>query len=175
MALREIVTDFAELYDASAEEKSVCLDVVVIGEPAAIGDKELLASATANLVDNALKYAGDGANVRLKAIKEEASVAIVVEDNGPGIPREERQKVLTRFYRVDRSRSLPGNGLGPSIVKAICQLHGGTLALGDAMPGLTVRMSLPAGDTKTTPNVRVMKELAAPSNRAPVATSIRPT
>jgi signal transduction histidine kinase len=146
--LREIVTDVAELYDASAEEKSVCLDVVVVGEPVAIGDKELLASATANLVDNALKYAGDGANVRLKAAKEEASVAIVVEDNGPGIPREERQNVLTRVYRVDRSRSLPGNGLGLSIVKAICQLHGGTFALGDAMPGLTVRMSLPAGDTK---------------------------
>ena len=173
VALREIVTDVAELYDASAEEKGVHLHVVVTGEPAAIGDKELLASATANLVDNALKYAGDGAEVKLKAVKEEGSVAIIVQDNGPGIPQEERQKVLTRFYRVDRSRSLPGNGLGLSIVKAICQLHGGTLTLGDALPGLIARMNLPAADMKTLPNANLITvgKIDTPINTTPLGTT----
>ena len=61
---------------------------------------------------------------------------------GPGITLEERTKVVTRFYRLDRSRSLPGNGLGLAIVTAISHLHGGSLALEDAAPGLIPRIVL---------------------------------
>ncbi|MBV8586842.1 MAG: HAMP domain-containing protein [Verrucomicrobia bacterium] len=158
VSLREIVTDIADLYDATAEEKGSRLLVEIVGEPVAIGDKDLLASATANLVDNALKYAGDNAKVRVKALREEEHVSIVVQDDGPGIPVEEQAKVLTRFYRIDRSRSQPGNGLGLTIVKAICHLHGGTLSLKGGIPGLIVRIDLPRADISTLPNSNLLRQ-----------------
>jgi len=111
-----------------------------------LGDRNLLASATANLVDNALKYAGSGATVRIKTTNERDTVLIVVQDDGPGIPAAERSRVVDRFYRLDQSRSRPGNGLGLSIVSAIASLHWGTLCLEDAAPGLLARIVLPRAD-----------------------------
>jgi len=116
----------------------------VVGDPKTLGDKQLLATATANLVDNALKYAGKAATtVRVGAREDRETVAIVVQDQGPGIALDERAKVVTRFYRLDRSRSVPGNGLGLAIVSAISHLHGGSLSLDDAAPGLIARIELP--------------------------------
>jgi len=144
VTLKDIIKDVVELYDATAEASGVTLTVDVVGEPTALGDKDLLASATANLVDNALKYGGRAeTTVRVGAREDRASVSILVRDEGPGIPVEERAKVVTRFYRLDRSRSLPGNGLGLAIVTAISHLHGGTLSLEDAGPGLVARIVLP--------------------------------
>ena len=107
-----------------------------------LGDKNLLASAVVNLVDNALKYAGSGATVRVRASQERDTVSLVVQDDGPGIPPVERSRVVDRFYRLDQSRSLPGNGLGLSIVTAIASLHWGKLYLEDASPGLIARIIL---------------------------------
>jgi signal transduction histidine kinase len=158
IALNEIITGVVELYDAMAEERGIALTLDDIdGEPITLGDKNLLASATANLIDNALKYAGSNATVRVRATQERHAVSIVVRDDGPGIPREERAKVVTRFYRLDRSRSLPGNGLGLPIVAAISHLHSGTLSLEDASPGLIARIVLPRVDSTTLPNVNVLE------------------
>jgi signal transduction histidine kinase len=143
VALKEIVRDVVEFYDAAAEAKGICLTVGIEGEPTTLGDRDLLASATANLVDNALKYAGRDATVRVQAVQDRSTVSIVVQDNGPGIPAEEREKVMTRFYRGDRSRSLPGNGLGLPIVSSISHLHAGSFALEDASPGLRALIVLP--------------------------------
>ncbi len=143
VALREVITDVVELYDAAAEAKDISLAVEIDGEPMTLGDKDLLRSATANLIDNALKYAGSGAAVRVRAAQDQSTASIVVEDDGPGIPPEELAKVATRFYRLDRSRSLPGNGLGLPIVAAIGRLHGGTVSLESAHPGLIARIVLP--------------------------------
>jgi signal transduction histidine kinase len=144
VALKEIIHGVVELYDATAESKGIRLIAAVDGEPTTLGDKDLLASATANLVDNALKYAGDNATVQVRAIQERDTVSIVVQDDGPGIPSDERSRVITRFYRLDRSRSLPGNGLGLPIVTAISHLHAGTFSLADAGPGLIARIVLPS-------------------------------
>lgn len=144
IALKEIITDVVELYDATAEAKGIRLISAVEGEPTTLGDKDLLASATANLVDNALKYCGSNATVQVRAMQDRNTVSILVQDNGPGIPSNERSKVITRFYRLDRSRSFPGNGLGLPIVSAISHLHSGTLSLGDASPGLIARIVLPS-------------------------------
>ena len=144
VALKAIIGDVAELYDATAEAYGVTLVVDVLGDPTALGDKDLLASATANLVDNALKYGGsDATTVRVGVREDRETVSIVVQDEGPGIVPEERTKVVTRFYRLDRSRSFPGNGLGLAIVTAISHLHGGRLSLEDAAPGLIARIVLP--------------------------------
>jgi signal transduction histidine kinase len=134
--LAAVVSDVVELYDATAEAEGITLVSEIKGNPAALGDRNLLASAVANLVDNALKYAGSGASVRVRAIQDRDTVSIVVHDNGPGIPAAERSRVVDRFYRLDHSRSLPGNGLGLSIVTAIASLHWGKLYLDDANPGL---------------------------------------
>jgi signal transduction histidine kinase len=143
VALKEIVADVVEFYDAAAEAKGIRLTVGTEGEPSALGDKDLLASATANLVDNALKYAGSDSTIRVWAVQDRNTVSIVVQDNGPGIPADERDKVMARFYRRDQSRTLPGNGLGLPIVSSISHLHSGTFALEDASPGLRARIVLP--------------------------------
>jgi len=102
------------------------------------GDRELLFSALANLVDNALKYAGEGARVEITCAHEGAETVLSVADNGPGIAESERAHLGTHFYRLDRRRS--GYGLGMASVVAVMRLHGGRLEFADAAPGLRVKM-----------------------------------
>src|SRR6516165_6130781 len=146
VGLAAVISDVFELYDATAEAEGIALIDETEGDPVTLGDKNLLASATANLIDNALKYVGSGKTVRIRTTDERDTVSIVVQDDGPGIPAAERSRVVDRFYRLDQSRSLPGNGLGLSIVTAIASLHWGTLCLEDAAPGLLARIVLPRAD-----------------------------
>jgi signal transduction histidine kinase len=141
--LNSIVHDMAELYDAAAEQAGVRL--VTLGQEAvwAHGDHDLLANAVASLIDNALKYAGRGATVDLTAGSDAERVFVTVRDNGPGVADSELPHLTERFYRVDRSRSLPGNGLGLSIVAATATLHGGSFELTNARPGLRATLRLP--------------------------------
>jgi signal transduction histidine kinase len=139
--LRTVVTDLLELYDAAAEALGVTLIVDIEGEPSLPGDKDLLAGILANLIDNALKYAGSPAELTIRIRETAEAVSIIVQDNGPGIAAHERTKVVQRFYRLSSNR--PGSGLGLSIVSAFTQLHDGTLFIEDAQPGLKVRIELP--------------------------------
>lgn len=149
--LASVISGAVELYDAAAEAEGITLLSNVFGQPITLGDRHLLTNAVMNLIDNALKYAGGGATVRVHATEETDTVSIVAEDDGPGIPAAERSRVIDRFYRVDRSRSLPGNGLGLSIVTAIASLHQGQLYLSDAAPGLVARIVLPRCDSVDLP------------------------
>jgi signal transduction histidine kinase len=144
--LASVVSDVVEFYDATAETDGITLANESEDDPVTLGDENLLASAAANLIDNALKYAGAGAAVRIRTAEERDTVSIIVQDDGPGIPATERPRVVDRFYRLDQSRNLPGNGLGLSIVKAIASLHSGELHLEDAGPGLIARIILPRPD-----------------------------
>ena len=150
--LGSVISDVVELYDATAEAEGITLVTEIEGQPVTLGDKDLLTSAVVNLIDNALKYAGSGAMVRVRATQERDTVSMVVQDDGPGIPPAERSRVVERFYRLDRSRSLPGNGLGLSIVTAITLLHWGQLHLEDAAPGLSVRVVLPRAEAAVSAN-----------------------
>ena len=141
VVLRTVVTDLLELYDAAAEALGISFVVDIEGEPTTAGDKDLLAGILANLIDNALKYAGTPAEVRLQIRETADSVTIVVQDNGPGIAVSEQTKVLQRFYRLNSNR--PGSGLGLSIVSAFTHLHDGEVFLEEAKPGLRVRIVLP--------------------------------
>jgi signal transduction histidine kinase len=143
--LNGIAKDMVELYDATAEQRRVSLKPGGGAAVLAAVDRNLVASAVASLIDNAIKYAGPGATVEVGVYAQPQSVAIEVRDNGPGIPEAERPRVTERFYRLDHSRNLPGNGLGLSIVSAIATLHGGALQLEDAAPGLLARIVLPVG------------------------------
>ncbi len=142
--LSRIAVDMAELYDASAEAAGMS---IVVDQPRAVivhGDRNLLGNALASLLDNAIKYAGPGGQIHLSAHAGIDFVSLDVRDSGPGIPADELAQVTTRFYRVDRSRHLPGNGLGLSIVTAIAAMHGGRLELQNTGSGLLARIRLPA-------------------------------
>ena len=143
VSLAVVVNDVVELYDATAEAEGITLVSEIEGQPVTLGDKNLITSALVNLTDNALKYAGSGATVRVRATQDRDAVSMIVQDDGPGIPPAERSRVIERFYRLDQSRSLPGNGLGLSIVAATASLHWGKLELEDAAPGLIARIVLP--------------------------------
>lgn len=145
--LSRVVRDMVELYDAAAEEADITLYVPSEEPVWAKGDHDLLASAVASLLDNAIKYAGAGSQVKLSTETGEDSVSIIVQDNGPGVPEEELQKLPDRFYRMDRARHQPGNGLGLSIVTAIASLHSGRLVLENSHPGLRASILLAAADS----------------------------
>ena len=113
------------------------------------GDRELLAQMASNLIENALRHTSPGATLRLSLTRESGEAVARFTDDGPGIPAEERDKALRRFYRLERSRTTAGSGLGLALVAAVVELHGGKLALRDASPGadrpgLLVEVRLPA-------------------------------
>jgi signal transduction histidine kinase len=139
--LSRIANDMVELYDATAEQNGTLLSVLPGPAVHAHGDRNLLGSAVANLIDNAIKHAGRGARVDISTCMIEGAAAIEVRDNGPGIPPGELHRVTERFYRLDRSRGMPGNGLGLATVAAIAHFHGGALRLTDER-GLVARIVL---------------------------------
>lgn len=141
--LGRVVADIGEMYEASAEDEDILLSVDAPESLYVDGDRNLLASAIASLLENAIKYAGPGSTIRVRAGLHYGMASIAVIDNGPGIPAAELDKVTQRFYRLDKSRHLPGNGLGLSIVAATATAHGGRLALEDGAPGLVARIVLP--------------------------------
>lgn len=142
--LGRIVRDAAELYVAAAEERNVKLTCDCRAEVEVFGDRELLAQALTNLIDNAVKYTPAGGSVTLTLERTADTAVLRVADTGPGIPAADRERVLQRFTRLDQARSLPGNGLGLALVKAVTQQHHGRLTLGDNAPGLVVTLELPA-------------------------------
>jgi signal transduction histidine kinase len=132
--LARLLADVADLYQPLAEAGGVGFELQ--GGPGTIveADAKLLFEAVSNLVDNAIKFAGDGGHVVLRLERDPPRV--IVEDDGPGIAEAEKTAVLQRFYRSGRDRMVPGSGLGLSIAVAIVRLHRFELALGDARPGL---------------------------------------
>jgi len=150
VSIVQVVTNLLELYDAAAEELGIVITTDIKDDPYIAGDKDLLAGIIANLIDNALKYAGSPAEIRIAASQHGDFVTLIVQDNGPGIPETERQKVVQKFYRVNRETR--GSGLGLSIVAAFTQLHGGSMDIEDAAPGFRVRITLPVSGLPTLPN-----------------------
>ena len=92
-------------------------------------DPSLLFEAVGNLVDNAIKFAPGGGSVTVRTFAASRRIGVEVSDTGPGIPCDEREAVLRRFYRSDKIRNTPGVGLGLNLVAAIVKLHGFRLAI----------------------------------------------
>lgn len=142
----ELIADVAELYEPMAEEEGGTLTASAAPGLHVLGDRQLLAQALTNLLDNALKYGardGQTPGIGLSGTLEGDKVVITVADHGPGIPEEDRARVTERFVRLDQSRSKPGNGLGLSLVSGVTKLHKGTLVLEDNAPGLSASLVLP--------------------------------
>lgn len=143
-----LVAEIADLYEPVAEEAGLAFRLALDATPAPMRlHRELLSQAIANLLDNAIKHAGTGAEVTLRltvGVGSGASeVAIAVEDRGPGIVETDRAQAVKRFGRLDAARSTPGAGLGMALVEAVARLHGGRFELADNAPGLIARIILP--------------------------------
>jgi len=145
--LSRLVEDVSELYIPAAEEHGYALSVEVEGGPRVYANRQLLGQATANLIDNAIKYSrgvGCGSAITVRAgPAPDGGAIITVADRGPGIPPADRERVLRRFVRLEESRTKPGTGLGLSLVAAVARLHGGDVRLEDNEPGLRVVLHLP--------------------------------
>jgi signal transduction histidine kinase len=142
--LSEIVRDVADLYQATAEDSLIKFSVRRDEHAMVFGDRELLAQALTNLLDNAVKYTPAGGHIELELKHKDDRIVVVVADSGPGVPTKERERILNRFARLDEARSKPGNGLGLALVRAVADQHDARLLLTDNAPGLRISMSLPA-------------------------------
>ncbi|MGI9482370.1 MAG: ATP-binding protein [Hyphomicrobiales bacterium] len=146
----EIVDELAELYEPLAEDAGGKLSVQATPGLTVSGDRQLLAQAVSNLIDNALKYAKpeEGSDTQLsidlRATAAGEHAVISVSDNGPGISADDHERVAERFVRLDESRSEPGSGLGLSLVKGVAALHEGELKFSGGEGGFTAELILPA-------------------------------
>lgn len=133
--LGEIVADMAELFAPLAEDKALTL---VADAPSlrASAHRALVAQAVGNLLDNAIKFTPEGGRISVTLRPVAGGGDIIVEDNGPGIPEDQRAAAVQRFQRLARDSTASGSGLGLSIVAATAHLHAGRLRLEDATPGL---------------------------------------
>ncbi|MEP4031395.1 HAMP domain-containing sensor histidine kinase [Roseibium polysiphoniae] len=153
--LKAVIDEMAELYAPVVEDEDGRLEVAVEEPATVMGSRDLIAQCVVNLVENVLKYGSPeegGPVILIKAVPEAGRMVLTVSDTGPGISGPDRDRVTGRFVRLDESRTKPGYGLGLSLVRAIARLHGGTLRLQDAAPGLKVSIDLALADEKKTPN-----------------------
>ncbi|WPZ21327.1 HAMP domain-containing sensor histidine kinase [Sulfitobacter faviae] len=156
LQLAQVEQGEARAHFASVDLTALCRTMVELYEPAAgeqgkhllcdlpetpvhvTGDRALLGQLLANLIENALRHSGDAEAVEVALKQAAGQVTLTVADGGPGIPAEDRDKVLQRLYRLDRSRGTPGHGLGLALVDGVAKLHGARLELADNAPGLRV-------------------------------------
>ncbi|MGC8523337.1 MAG: ATP-binding protein [Acidibrevibacterium sp.] len=152
--LRALLLRLAAAFEVRLAERGMRLDLALAETlPEIPGDHDQIVQVGQNLLDNALKYGRDGGIVRLAAQATGApgrpGVAIIVEDDGPGIPRDHLPRLTERFYRVDkgRSRAAGGTGLGLAIVKHVVNRHRGQLTI-ESEEGHFARFTvwLPAGE-----------------------------
>lgn len=145
-----ITDELAELYQPVCEERRLSFEYKPEGDLFVHADRDLVAQAMSNLMDNAVKYTPGGGSVKLKAQHGlNGDVELTVVDSGPGIPAKDRERVVERFVRLEQSRSQPGSGLGLSLASAVAEAHSGRLMLNDGggsgdRPGLSVTLVLPA-------------------------------
>lgn len=147
--LAEVLGSLVEIYSDVAEDmgQELAADIATTGGEALMqGDRELLTQMFANLIENAMRHCPRGSRIELDLRAGADGIVVSVADNGPGVPEEEREKVFRRLHRLEKSRSSPGTGLGLSLVKAIAELHDGSIRLEDAGPGLRVVATFPRPD-----------------------------
>ena len=145
--LAELATEVAaESRDGAALRGTRVQLAVPEGPVPVLGDRAELVTAITNLVENAVAYGPDGGEIRLRVTADGGEAVLEVEDDGPGIPPHEQQRIWERFYRVDKSRSrnLGGTGLGLSIVRNVVAAHGGRVSLeSEVGRGSSFRIHLP--------------------------------
>ncbi|HEY3950347.1 HAMP domain-containing sensor histidine kinase [Phenylobacterium sp.] len=143
--LAQLAQHVTEAFSPSAEDQrqSLGFEPPADGAVRVDGDAELLTQLLVNLVENALRHAGPDAHIAVRVGRAGRGAVLSVTDDGPGVPEAERERLFDRFYRLERSRSTPGSGLGLALVAAVARLHGAEVALFPAEPGLEARVAFP--------------------------------
>lgn len=139
--LAPLARDVVELYEPAAEEAGGRIEFQAEEGVHVRGHRHLLSQALSNLVDNALKFAARSGPLEILVRRGPDGPQLIVADRGPGIPEQERARVLQRFVRLEQSRHEPGTGLGLSLVSAVAAMHGAELTLEDNAPGLRVTLT----------------------------------
>ncbi len=137
-----LIATVVELYEPLAEERNQSIKGHA-REFSIHGDRELLIQMLGNLVENACRHTPPGTRIEVGAMLSGDLPILWVQDDGPGIPDNERDRVFRPFYRLDASRTAPGNGLGLSLVAAIAERHRASVVLSDAAPGLRIEVRIP--------------------------------
>lgn len=144
VALAALLHHMRDIFGAVAEESGHRLDLGLVEDVTIRGDRQLLVQLFSNLIENALLHTPSGTQITLSVATRDGQAIARVEDNGPGVPREEHAKLFQRLYRREASRTRPGYGLGLSLVAAVAELHGAKVAIVDrAAPGLCVELRFP--------------------------------
>ncbi|MBP2157769.1 MULTISPECIES: HAMP domain-containing sensor histidine kinase [Asticcacaulis] len=146
----DLANDMAELYEAVAADKGLEFEAEIEPNVRVLGNRDFLAQALANLLDNAVKYtAAGGITFRLRRTSQR-EVEFSITDTGPGVPEKDRPRIAERFVRLENSRSLPGVGLGLAMVEAVAVAHKGRLTIDEGPgvfdgngPGLRTALVLP--------------------------------
>ena len=145
--LRTEEVDLAQVTESVVSEtrnrSPAQISVSHTGPAVAIGDPDAITRAVRNLVDNAVRAGGDDGQVLVELQRSPTHVRATVSDNGPGVPREERERIFEGFVRLNGS-SAPGTGLGLAIVRAIARQHHGTVTCDDSETGARFTLELPA-------------------------------
>jgi signal transduction histidine kinase len=168
--LSEVIHDIADLYEPAAEDRGISLKFIAPAKVMVRGNRSLLARAAANLVENALKYTPKGGAVTVSASVNgrDHRPTVIVRDTGPGIPEGDRERVLDRFVRLERSRNTPGSGLGLSLVAAVARMHEAVIKLEDARPGLLATLSFPEFEEAPAIAAQPRRVLPSPTKAQPV-------
>ncbi|RUM24517.1 sensor histidine kinase [Rhizobium vallis] len=139
----DVLAVISEVYADVAEDAGQSLVISEHHQAVVWGDRDLLTQMLANLVENAINHCPAGTIITLSLRHQDNRAILAVADNGPGIPAGERDKVFRRLYRLDKSRTTTGSGLGLSLVKAIADLHSAEIAMGENHPGLIASIGFP--------------------------------
>jgi len=139
-----LFSTIADAYSAAAEDEGKQLVSSIESRLLGWGDRDLLTEMLANLVDNAIRHTPKGTRIELSLKKSGSKLIACLADDGPGIPPEDRANVFRRFYRLERSRTTPGSGLGLALVAAVAEMHAIEIRLEDNEPGLRISLVLEA-------------------------------
>ena len=135
--LQNLLQDVVEFYEPLAEAKNISLKTETISAERQ-GDRDLLFQVYANLLDNAIKFTPNGGEINLTLTKDKKNIIITVRDNGIGVSDEDKKNIFNRFYRATKCRNTAGTGLGLSLVRAVIDLHNGSVEVQDNNPGTKI-------------------------------------
>ncbi|WP_211059397.1 HAMP domain-containing sensor histidine kinase [Pseudoalteromonas sp. MMG005] len=141
--LSSTILDLAQSYEPVFIDTGRNLEISIVDDVFCLADEDLINQLVCNLLENALEYSSQDAQVWIRLQNHIDGALLQVGDNGPGISVQDRSYVFDKFYRADISRSKPGNGLGLSIVKAICKVHRGEIQLLEHQKGAVFNIELP--------------------------------
>lgn len=144
VALNKVIEDAASYFDAAAAEKDLRIDIQMTQETVSVsGDRHLLFQSISNLLDNAIKFSPKGGTITIRLREQPRKILVEIEDEGPGIPASDRERVFERLFRGDVSRNTPGFGVGLSLVRAAARLHGGDCVVAQGTRGAQLVLTLP--------------------------------